>query len=192
MRRAFLPGWSAAPAVWDGFGASAAIEPGVELVGWSLGALRALELATQVDVAGLVLVAATPQFVRAGAWRDGRPARMVERMRARLAEDPVALVAEFHASLFAPGETPVAIPAEEDVSVLDEGLRYLERFSVLGRLEEIRCPVRLLHGGRDAIVPLAAAEHLAATLPRADLTVWDEAGHAPQLTQPARFRAWLD
>jgi pimeloyl-[acyl-carrier protein] methyl ester esterase len=161
-------------------------------VGWSLGALRALEAATEIELAGLVLVAATPQFVRRDSWRYGWPPRVIEQMRARLAEAPDELLDEFEARLFAPDEQPVALPRERDVAVLDAGLRDLERVSLLERLPEIRCPVRLLHGGRDPVVPLAAAEHLAAALPHADLTVWGEAGHAPQMTQPARFREWLD
>jgi pimeloyl-[acyl-carrier protein] methyl ester esterase len=86
----------------------------------------------------------------------------------------------------------VAIPRETDPHVLAAGLRYLGEFSLLERLDEVRCPVRLLHGGADRLIPVAAAEALAAALPDADLTVWDEAGHAPHLTQPDRFRAWLD
>jgi pimeloyl-[acyl-carrier protein] methyl ester esterase len=184
MGRAFLSGWGEA-------GTGDAIEPGVELVGWSLGAMRALEAATQMELAGLVLVAGTPQFVRRGQWRYGWPPRVLERMRERLATERDVLVEEFEAGLFAPDERRVPIPRERDPAVLDEGLRYLADFSVLDRLDAIRCPVRLLHGGLDTVIPLAAAEHLAGALPDADLTVWDEAGHAPHLTQAARFREWL-
>ena len=183
--RVFLPGWGSA-------GAPGTIRPGVEVVGWSLGAARALEAATQMELAGLVLISATPQFIRRDGWRHGWPPRVLERMRARLRTDPEGLLDEFAAGLFAPGEEPVAVPRESDVEVLDAGLAYLGGFSVLDRLDEITCPVRLLHGRLDAVIPLAAAEHVAAVLPHADLTVWDEVGHAPHLTQPIRFIEWLD
>jgi pimeloyl-[acyl-carrier protein] methyl ester esterase len=62
---------------------------------------------------------------------------------------------------------------------------------MLARASEIHCPVRLLHGGRDRICPLDAARLFAEALPRAELTVWPEAGHAPFLSQPDRFRSWL-
>jgi len=185
MSRAFLNGWGSR--VWE----EGPVEPGAEVVGWSLGAMHALEAATRIELAGLVLVAATPQFVRRDGWRHGWPPRVLERMRGRLQEDPAALLDEFEAGLFAPGEEPVPLPRERDAATLDEGLRYLETFSVLDRLATIPCRVRLLHGARDTVVPLAAAEHLAAALPDADLTVWEEAGHAPHLTQPDRFREWL-
>jgi pimeloyl-[acyl-carrier protein] methyl ester esterase len=154
--------------------------------------MRALEAATRIDVAGLVLVAGSPQFTRRDGWRHGWPPRVLERMQARLLVDPNALLDEFESQLLARGEPPPAIPRETDPTVLAEGLRYLETLSLVDRLAEIRCPVRLLHGRLDRVVPLAAAEHLASALPAAELTVWDDAGHAPHLTQPARFLTWLD
>jgi pimeloyl-[acyl-carrier protein] methyl ester esterase len=62
---------------------------------------------------------------------------------------------------------------------------------MLDRASRISCPVRLLHGSRDRVCPPAAAELLAEALPEVELTVWPEAGHAPFLTQPDRFRSWL-
>jgi pimeloyl-[acyl-carrier protein] methyl ester esterase len=190
--RAFIPGWGASPAMWEPFGASVPPGPGVEVVGWSLGAMHALEAALEADVAGLVLVAGTPQFVRRGAWRIGWTPRILERMLDVLAVDPDRLLDDFEAAMWAPGEEPIAIPRETDPEALAAGLRYLDQASLLDRLGDVRCPVRLLHGGADRLIPVAAAETLAAALPHADLTVWAEAGHAPHLTQPDRFRAWLD
>jgi len=41
----------------------------------------------------------------------------------------------------------------------------------------IRCPVTVLHGGRDTIVPLAHAHHTASLVPGAQLRVFGELGH---------------
>jgi pimeloyl-[acyl-carrier protein] methyl ester esterase len=109
-----------------------------------------------------------------------------------LDRDPDGLLDDFERSMFAPGEEHVPFPRETDPDTLAAGLRYLDEVSLLGQVEGIECPVRLLHGGADRLIPVAAAETLAAALPHADLTVWPEAGHAPHLTQPDRFRAWLD
>jgi pimeloyl-[acyl-carrier protein] methyl ester esterase len=195
--RTFLPGWGSTPEVWAPFAApgdrlGGELEPGAEVVAWSLGAMRALEVATELELASLTLVGASGQFVRRGGYRTGWPERALERMRARLAGDAGAVLDEFLALALAPGEKlALALPREYDAAVLDQGLALLGGFSMLERAQNISCPVRLLHGGRDRVCPPAAAELLAAALPRAELTVWPEAGHAPFLTQPDRFRSWL-
>ena len=190
--RAFLPGWGASPAVWEPFGASVPIGPGVEIVGWSLGAMHALEAAMTIDVAGLVLVAGTPQFVRRGEWELGWSPRILRRMLDVLDDRPEPAPRRLRGSDVGPRRAASGDPARDRPATLAAGLRYLDEASLLDRLDDVRCPVRLLHGGADRLIPVAAAETLAAALPHADLTVWEEAGHAPHLTQPDRFRAWLD
>jgi pimeloyl-[acyl-carrier protein] methyl ester esterase len=167
------------------------IETGVEVVAWSLGAMQALEAATSVKVGSLTLVGASGQFVRRGAYRHGWPERALLLMRERLTENAGAVLNEFWALTLAPGEETPPPPREGDRIKLERGLAFLGDYSMLERASDIRCPVRLLHGGRDRVCPLAAAELLAQALPNAELTVWPEAGHAPFLSQPDRFRSWL-
>jgi len=195
--RLFLPGWGATAEVWAPFAApgdrlGGEIEAGVDLVAWSLGAMRALEAATEIELGSLTLVGATGQFVRRDGYRCGWPERTLVRMSERLAVDTGAVLDEFLALALAPGEELAApLPREQDPAVLERGLAFLGDFSMLARASEIHCPVRLLHGGRDRICPLDAARLFAEALPRAELTVWPEAGHAPFLSQPDRFRSWL-
>lgn len=48
----------------------------------------------------------------------------------------------------------------------------------------VAVPVLMIQGRQDAIVDVAAAEALAASLPRAELIVLDDAGHVPTMTRP--------
>lgn len=57
------------------------------------------------------------------------------------------------------------------------------------RLEEIAAPVELIHGERDALVPLAVVHAALARLPDASLTVLPGCGHMPWLEEPARVAA---
>ena len=195
--RIFLPGWGATAEVWAPFvepgdRLGGEIEAGADVVAWSLGAMRALETATETELGSLTLVGATGQFVRRGGYRCGWPERTLVRMRERLAVDAGAVWDEFLALALAPGEELAApLPLEQDPTVLERGLAYLGDFTMLARASDIHCQVRLLHGGRDRVCPPAAAKLLAAALPHAELTVWPEAGHAPFLAQPDRFRSWL-
>ena len=52
------------------------------------------------------------------------------------------------------------------------------------RLSSITQPTLVLHGNRDAIVPLAVAEQLVASIPSAKLVIADGAGHVPTITRP--------
>jgi pimeloyl-ACP methyl ester carboxylesterase len=80
--------------------------------------------------------------------------------------------------------------AVEDRTLLDiyEALR---RWDVRARLPNLALPVRILAGRRDALVSLASLEALAGALPRAQLDVWDDVGHSPQLENPDAFAGWL-
>lgn len=197
-RRRFLPGWGSTAEVWAPFAApgnrlGGEIETGDEVVAWSLGAMQALEAAGTVELESLTLVGASGQFVRRGAYRHGWPERALLLMRERLTVNADAVLDELWALALAPGEEtpPPPPPREQNASILEQGLAFLGDYSMLERASEISCPVRLLHGGRDRVCPLAAAELLAEALPNAELTVWPEAGHAPFLSQPDRFRSWL-
>lgn len=55
---------------------------------------------------------------------------------------------------------------------------------LLGRLPEVRCPVTLLWGAADPLVPLAHGRAMADALPRGRLEVLDGVGHLPPLQAP--------
>jgi pimeloyl-[acyl-carrier protein] methyl ester esterase len=194
--RLFLPGWSTSAELWAPFASpgdrlGGELEPGIDVVAWSLGAMRALDAATRIELGSLTLVAASPQFVRSGDYRHGWRRSALVRMRERLAHDPDAVVDDFQPLMFAPGERRVAPPRVRDPHVLEDGLRFLERYSLRGRAEAIGCPVRLLHGELDALCPLAGVRMLAQELPQAELSVVPAAGHALPLSHPRQVEEWL-
>jgi predicted dienelactone hydrolase len=66
----------------------------------------------------------------------------------------------------------------------------------VSRLGRIQAPTLVLHGGKDAMAPIANARLLAERIPRAELVVIPGAGHAYLLERPEEsFDAltnWLD
>ena len=66
------------------------------------------------------------------------------------------------------------------------------RRQVLARLAGITCPVLLLHGEKDRLVPVAAARRVAAANPRWRFRVVPAVGHVPMLEDPAFTLAELD
>ncbi|GAA4619808.1 alpha/beta fold hydrolase [Saccharopolyspora hordei] len=65
------------------------------------------------------------------------------------------------------------------------------RINHLPHLGQLQCPVMVVHGERDAIVPVQAARDAAAAIPGATLRVLPEAGHWPNRERPTEFNAVL-
>lgn len=55
------------------------------------------------------------------------------------------------------------------------------------QLSGLHCPVLLLHGANDPLVPLAAIRRAANRIPRGTLSVFEETGHWPQREKPDAF-----
>ncbi len=59
-------------------------------------------------------------------------------------------------------------------------------------MTRLEVPTRLIWGDHDSILPFTSGEELAGLMPDAQLTVIADAGHMPQLDQPAAVAAVLD
>ena len=166
------------------------------LVGWSLGAQLALHLAHHhpARVDRLVLISATPRFVQADDWPAAMPTTTLADFRYGFDADPAGTQRRFIALqglgdgrrrsvLNALGGA--ATPADEARrAALADGLGLLESTDLRSLVPEIRQPVRLLHGAGDTLMPGAAAEWLADTLPDGRLSTFTDSGHAPFLSRP--------
>lgn len=163
----------------------------VDLLGWSLGALLALQLAASYPerVRRLVLLGATARFL-AAPDHAGVDAATLAAFEAELARAAGALQARF-ALLCAQGEAPAAartvarqlraLPAAAP-AVLADGLAVLASADLRAQLPRIAQPVLLLHGAQDALMPPAAAQALAQALPQARCQLLAGHGHALALS----------
>ena len=66
-------------------------------------------------------------------------------------------------------------------------LQALHDWNVEDKLGWMRVPTLILAGEKDELVPPSASEKTAALLPDAELLVWPEVGHSPQLERPDDF-----
>lgn len=64
---------------------------------------------------------------------------------------------------------------------------YLHDPKLPGRLHRIRCPVLIVWGEADRLLPPAYADRWREELPHADLAVIPDAGHLPHVEQPDAF-----
>jgi len=197
--RVELPGHGAAtsrrswdPAEWGG--ELALLEREAFWLGWSLGGqlLTAMAARRPGRVRGLVLLAANPRFVAAGDW-PGMDPRLFDAFRRQLREDPSSALRRFLGLIAQGTPRPVARkvrqlwrsappPAPAD---LCRGLDLLARLDLRPRLREVRCPVVIVGGEGDALVPPEALRRSAALFPEAHLTMVGVGGHVPFLVEPA-------
>jgi len=124
------------------------------LVGSSMGGWIMLlaALARPARVAGLVGIAAAPDFTEDLMWAPAPP-----EMRRALARDGV-----YHEpSAYSDEPTPITM------ALITEGRQHL----VLRRPIPLDCPVRLIHGLRDPDVPWPTAQRLAQSLTSEDVEI---------------------
>lgn len=138
------------------------------VLGWSDGA-----------VVALVLAVTRPDLVRDLAiW--GGEARLLEEERAGwpVLADPTtwpSRALERFIAAQGPANWPGILQKMLDGynAVLDAGGEIVSE-----RLSEVRCPVLVLHGEEDAVVPVVHAQFLRDAIPRAEVHIFPGAGHA--------------
>jgi pimeloyl-ACP methyl ester carboxylesterase len=165
----------------------------VTLVGHSLGGAVAtrVALAAPDRVARLVLVDSTglgdeisPDLVR---LLGEPPSESGSRALLELFFHDQGLVldagvAEHHAALSRPG-AHAAVQAIGSGAFGDPG----RQAELEGRLEELTQPVLVVWGDRDRVVPAAHAEAARTAIPDVQVAIIPDAGHAPQVEDPAAF-----
>lgn len=161
---------------------------------WSMGGLFALHAAAThpARIPALVMLCASPRFVRGPDWRYGVSAEIFQSFASGLREDYrgtldrfVALeafgsdhardtVRALRAELFARGEPPP--------HALVRGLELLETTDLRARLPTLPCPSLWIAGRRDRLVDPRAMRDAAALAPGARFMQIEHGAHAPFIT----------
>jgi pimeloyl-[acyl-carrier protein] methyl ester esterase len=159
--------------------------------GWSLGGLVALHAAKYHAMNGLIMLSASPRFVKAAHWPHGMAASVFSGFADDLKKDYRATLDRFISleaqgsdhmreelrvlrdALFTYGE-----PAER---VLCEGLELLENTDLIKTCSDLEVSSLWCAGKRDRLVSPSAMQ-IAGELANGDFLVIQGAGHAPFLT----------
>jgi len=172
--------------------AIAAATPPAVWCGWSLGGLFALHAAaTLPQVRAVVMIAATPRFVRGDDWPHAVEPAVFEQFGQDLAQDYRGTLERFLA-LDAMGSEHarqelrtlremLIARGEPAARALQEGLRLLENSDLRGALAGLGKPSLWLAGARDRLVSARAMQSAATLAPGAQAHVIAQGGHAPFL-----------
>lgn len=172
------------------------------ICGWSLGGLVAMRMALMRPdrVQRLILVGSTPCFVNKGgkaAWKEGIDAEVFRDFALQVSvdyqttmlkfltlqcmgsKDTRSIVKQLRES-FAERPTPT-------VMTLQNALRVLLENDLRPEIPMLKQPTLLIHGDRDSLAPVQAANWMSQHLPEAHLRVISGASHAPFLSHTEQF-----
>ncbi|HDR6314147.1 TPA: alpha/beta fold hydrolase [Bacillus thuringiensis] len=157
----------------------------VILVGWSLGALAAVQANKKIKAKGIVLIGGTAKFTNTSDYTSGWNALHVERLKKNVARKKEDTLKRFYENMFTKDELKENKRFEDmikrfkgdSIQSLQLGLEYLIEADMREELKEIKVPILLIHGEQDVICPLSAARSMAEN-GTAMLKVVSEAGHA--------------
>ncbi len=169
--------------------------PEFTLLGWSMGATVAMEMAEQAPdrIKKLIVLAGNPHFLQADSW-PGMQAKTLAGFAESLTRDVRLTLARFlalqvnglaHGKQFlqtlklATQECPP--PA---VEILQAGLDILKDSDMRGSISRSYLPISMILGERDMLVPSSVAANVLQLNPHVDVTVVGNAGHAPFLSHP--------
>ncbi|MCZ8315962.1 alpha/beta fold hydrolase [Phreatobacter sp.] len=177
---------------------------GAVLVGWSMGAMLALELLARGPspaLAGLVIVDMSPRIANDAHWRHGLAGGQdfdathaaADRMHrhwadyaGRIARSMFAEGGEEDDGLVADATTRIAA---RDPALMAGYWRSLVEADHRATVARLPVPVLAIAGGRSRLYRSGVATWIAATAPHGHAVTMPDAGHAPHLEQPDAFNA---
>ncbi len=182
---------------------SAQVPPAAWL-GWSLGGLIALQAAVDrnTEVKQLILLAATPAFVRTDNWPLGMDADLYLRFATGMKTDSKATLQRFLALVVGGSKnlrfqvrrlrSALANAPLPHLQTLLNGLDILRKTDLSSHLLQLDLPVLLIGGERDQLIAPAAMQEASEWLPNARLHMLPETGHTLFIGQRQQVVSQID
>jgi pimeloyl-[acyl-carrier protein] methyl ester esterase len=162
-------------------------------LGWSLGASVVLDIAERFPerVDSLVLLAGNPLFVQTETWPgmdayqldafiDGLTANCQATL-SRFMALQVKGLADYKTVLKALKEAVSECDVPDRQTLLD-GLNILKQSDLRPALSRLTCPVSVILGGRDKLIPVSVGQQLPQLNAGCEVNILDQAGHVPFLS----------
>ena len=173
-------------------------------LGWSLGGLICLAMQQRYPekVRKLSLMATTPKFVGCETWPCAMAPPVFDSFASNLQVDQQQTLQRF-LMLQAKG----AVQSRETIRELSEqlatqhapqpealrqGLALLLQTDMRDALSQATCPLQLILGERDTLIPASMPDYAKKLNPALGVTMIDGVGHAPFIAQPQRCQELIE
>lgn len=175
----------------------------INILAWSMGGLvgQWLAIHTPEIINKLVLVAGTACFENKSDWQNGIQPEVLQQFAAGLQQDYTATLDRFLALQFIGADAQKAQlrQAREliggrpnpDINILAQGLQLLANTDLRDQVSQINCPILILSGERDKLVPTMATRMFAEKAKHANAVIFKGCGHAPFLSHQSLFLHYL-
>jgi len=211
----FTPEWNVKIPVLPGYDGAAPEALGIEhvarallpevpdnsvLVGWSLGGMIAIRMASMKPLKKLVLLASAPCFVGKQDWPYGMSEELIEGLQRRVQENPGQALQEF-ALLSSKGDknpratyrslTASLQRAAVHRAALLDGLEMLRNADLRPEFSGLKCRVGAILAENDQLFSASCARAMLSLNPDLELSTMGGCGHAPFISRPEQSRRLL-
>jgi len=172
-------------------------ETPVCVLGWSLGASVAIELAVQYPqrINALVLLAGNPRFIEEDAWAGVKQnvlGDFANNLQLNCQLTLIRFLALQVNSLSNGKELLKQLkeaiqeceaPTEQ---VLQSGLDILQNADLRSTLQDLTCAVTVIQGDKDSLIPLQVSQNIKSLKPESNIDIIKGAGHVPFLSHQSQ------
>lgn len=175
------------------------VPEGAVWIGWSLGGMAALQTALNRPqaLAGLIMVAAQPQFIQSEDWPHATPGTTLAAFAQSLQTSPEMTLKRFLGLQVRGTDDEKALLRRiremvdqrplPQAEALRLGLEILRSANLRPELKRLTTPTQVILGERDMLVPVATHERMRPLMPGAEFHIMPQAGHAPFLSHSREF-----
>lgn len=173
-------------------------------LGWSLGGLVSIAFADKFPdrVQKLILMSATPCFVKMTDWFNAMDKSVFKAFADNLEDDQAATLQRF-LLLQARGSQhsrdtirtlteQLTIEKPPVAAALQAGLKLLIETDMRTQFSSLHCPVKMILGDRDTLIPTQMLDDAKQLNPKLETHVLRGAGHAPFIAQAAECQQAIE
>lgn len=154
------------------------------LIGWSMGAMVALQYALKNEISNLVLIGGTARFCSNGTYTYGKSQAELRTLAKAYRAQPEGALKAFYEESYQPKSQELGVVdfklKEAELmqpSILFSGFGYLDKTDLREEIKNISSQTLVIHGMKDDIIPWQASSFLEHRIPNSDGFFHRTAGH---------------